>query len=119
MSVEMMEKLKALQSSLLTTLTSGRVFWFGSPVCTDKLSKEYVRDRELGAPGGSRGRKGAADFFLDIRHLPNEMARNSSKITRFSLRRDFQSLGEPRIERGLPRWRKQRAESGAAEVPGN
>lgn len=119
MSVEMMEKLKALQSSLFTTLTSGRVFWFGSPVCTDKLSKEYVRDRELGALGGSRGRKGAADFFLDIRHPPNEMARNSSKTTCFSLRRDFQSLGEPRIEHGLPRWRKQRAESGAAEVPGN
>ena len=86
---------------------------------TEKFSKGYIRDRELGGPNGCRGRKGAADFSLDIRHLPNQMARNSATITSSSLRRDYQSLEELRIEGDLARWRKQKAESGAAEVPGN
>lgn len=101
------------------SLIPGRVLGFGSLVVTEKFIKGYIRDRELGGPNGCRGRKGAADFSLDIRHLPNQMAGNSAIITSFSLRRDYQSLEELRIEGDLARWRKQKAQSGAAEVPGN
>ena len=36
---------------------------------TEKFSKGYIRDRELGGPHGPRGGKRAADFSLDIRHF--------------------------------------------------
>ena len=36
---------------------------------TEKFSKGFIRDRELGGPHGPRGRKGAADFSLDIGHF--------------------------------------------------
>lgn len=63
------------------SLIPGRVLGFGSLVVTEKFIKGYIRDRELGGPNGCRGRKGAADFSLDIRHLPNQMAGNSAIIT--------------------------------------
>ena len=37
-------------------------------------------DRELVASAGSSGTKGAAGFFLNIRHIPNQTARNT-KVT--------------------------------------
>lgn len=80
-----------------------------------KLSKGYVGDRELAAPGRSRGRTGAAVFFLNVKDLPKQGSRNSTKITCFPLRRDVQSLEEPRTEGGLA---KERSESAAAEVSG-
>ena len=83
---------------------------------TEKFSKGYIRDRELGGPHGPKGEKGSCRFLPGYQALLNQKARNSATITCFSLKRDYQSLVELRIEGDIARWR---AEFGAAEVPGN